>query len=370
MKAYIVFFILSLIMTYFSDIAFKKNKRKLGKLFLLISLFLLCFLAGIRSEYVGRDVHNYLTYIYDDFINGNDFIFECFHSGAKNIEFLFILLVYISSFFKNIHFVFFFIQFTVCAPIYYYAYLNRKSKSITFTIFIFLTTMYCYSLSMMRQSIAISFSLLATYYFMDNQYKKGLMMILIGFLFHRTALVSLIILLICKFIFNKNTNWFYLIFLLMFGCSLFFILPTLLSIIPTKYSMYLSNSYVSSINYFSCIKKMIWFFVIMLILKVIKDKNSDNYKIMIFSLELCLFDIIFYLIGYRIPTVSRICLYFSNILYFILIPEISKYFKHKLMFKFVLCFILLFFWWHMTTGDNGADIYPYKSDIITIFNEE
>lgn len=368
MKAYIITIILSTFFAFLAETSFKKNNKKLALFFLIISGIIPCFIAGIRNEYVGRDIHNYLSYLYDCSINKSNIVHVY---NATHIEPLFIILVYLTSLFKNINIVFFFIQVAITLPIYYYAYLNRKDISITFIVFIYFMSMYCYSLSMMRQSIAISLCLLSTYYYTNKNYKKGIFLNLIAFLFHRTAILGAVIYILSKNIFNENSiskNNLKLFLFIVISLLAIILSPKLISLLPSKYSRYLSSSYTSSVNILSIIKKIIWIFPMLLCIRDTVNRNNNDYKYIKFSFYLCIFDVLTYLIGIVAPSVSRISLYFSDILYFTLIPRISENIKPAVFINTILCSLLILFWWKTTTAPDEADVYPYKSDIVTILN--
>ncbi|WP_172993961.1 EpsG family protein, partial [Lactobacillus helveticus] len=68
----------------------------------------------------------------------------------------------------SIRVTFFIIEFLIVTPIYIVLYLNRKNGSMAIGITLFLFLFYNFSLSGMRQSIAMSLFLLATYFLLNG----------------------------------------------------------------------------------------------------------------------------------------------------------------------------------------------------------
>ena len=374
MKAYILTFILCTLFCYISDLFFSKKNHLMTKISMVISIFILCLLAALRSEYVGRDVHNYLTMLFRDFSNGISLIDELKSVRARGIEPLFMLLVLLTSKFHNLHLVFFFVELAVDMPIFILAYQLKMKNNIyiTLTVFLFLMTMYAYSFSMMRQSIAIAIGMLALFYYTQSRKKTSLALLVVAFLFHRTAVIIILLLFTYGYILktkNDKQLYLYVFITIVLGAFIGLLLPNLVSFLPDKYSIYLDPKYRTSFNFISLMKKMVFLLPTTLLISNYKDNNSEEKMMIWFSQFLIVFDIIFYLFGLRVPEISRICLYFSNYYYFILIPILVRRIKPKVLGVSMMIVLLFFMWHHMTTGNNQADIYPYKSDIIQFLNE-
>lgn len=153
MKGYVICILITIFFALLSQKSLKKNKKKTGIFFLIVSLLIPCIIAGVRDSTIGVDVTTYLKGLfYRAQSSGFTILGEYKNSG---IDIGFICVVYLSTLiFKSLNFTFFIVELAVSLPVFIYAYLQRNKKSMTFTILIFLLTMYCNSLSMMRQSIA------------------------------------------------------------------------------------------------------------------------------------------------------------------------------------------------------------------------
>lgn len=372
MKAYILTFLISLFLCFFSDMYFNNKQYRKSKFFLFLAMFTLCLIAAFRDEYVGRDIHNYLTLLFRDFSNGVSLLEEMKSTRASGIEPLFMLLVLFASKFNNLNIVFFFVQLAIVLPVFIFAYKNKKIKNvpITFTIFIFLMSMYAYSFSMMRQSISICICLLSLFYYMNDKKIKSYFLLIIAFLFHRTSVILVSIYLLYNFIFKNKKNRFLYLFITIIMCFIVgLILPKFVSLLPAKYSMYLGSNYETSFNLFSLMKKMFFLILSFFLLKGNMNIESLDYKMILFSIFLVIFDIAFYIFGLQVPEISRLCLYFTNIFYFIFLPILITKVKPRCIGYGSVVLLLFFFWFHMTTGNNEADIYPYRSDLIPFLND-
>lgn len=364
MKAYVICIIITLLLNIFSEVLFKKKLNKLAKLFLIISLLVTCVIAGARNITVGTDVKGYVVRLVNV---ANTYSNILSYIRNANSDFLFAILIYIGNLFKDMNVVLFFIQFAVAAPIYYYAYKERKSCSITLTLLIFFLNMYCLSLSMMRQSIAISLCVLSYYYISNKKYKKGLFINLCACLFHKTAIIFLIIVLLKKYLQTKSKNkdiaWPAIILLMLI------VTPVLDKIIAlTDYSGYLDNEeFFREFSIESILKRV--FFVVLWII-CWSRKNSDEYKDnILFGLIISSVSVYCTILSFFIPGMGRLGYYFFNLNNFLTIKDFPKRFKPKWPVLLILIAIYIFLWWNMTCVPNDlSGVYPYESDIIKYLN--
>lgn len=365
MKAYVIAFLVATVLNLLCEkMYFKKHSKKKFIPFILMgmSIFTLCFVAAVRDLSVGTDIYVYVTRLYNVSLNYSN-VFS--YLKNCNSDLLFALTVYIGALTKNINIVLFLIQFCAVIPIYIYSYKLRYNKSFTLNILIFLLTMYCVSLNLMRQSIAISFCLLSYYYFDSGNKKKSYILLLVAVLFHKTALIFLLAFLINKIVKSNNKDKKLLIFLLIMGMVVAtFSMKYIVSI--SSYSEYLFlDSREFSLG--SIIKRIFWIMLVLIGYRFNREKqNSENYTISLIFLLISLFTT---LTSFAIPGTGRLGFYFTDIAYFLFIFDIPKYFKQKNMI-YLFVFITLFgLWWISTAVPNDSSrVYPYKSDIIDVLN--
>lgn len=360
MKEYVICFIISAIFALLSKYCFRKNNNNLGKIFLILSFLGPCVLAGLRSIMVGTDVTVYVTGLYNSSIQSSN-IFNFL--GNIDIEYGFALLVYLSSKFGDIHFCLFFIELFVVFPICIYIYKCRNEKSIFLSLLIFLLVIYCSSLNLMRQSIAISFVILSTYYFKNEKYFKTFLLFLLSLSFHYTSAVAILIY-IMIYIINKTqkNKLSYLLLITVAICLIPFILDNILALLP-KYSRYLTRENTLSMSdiLMSSIKKIFWI-VLLLITYRSKTNTKNEKKELLLSIMLLISDYSLFLCNIKFSSAGRLGYYFLYYAYFIFIPLISNAFIQKKLVNIFLVIILSLFWINMAATDGQSSVYPYKSD--------
>ena len=365
MKAYIILFICVTILNIINEKYFLKSNRKFFKiLFLGISIWLLCFVAGMRSVTVGTDVNVYVSRLFNISINSSGVINYLKNS---NSDILFALTVYIGSIFKDINHALFLIEFMVAFPIFIYAYKESPKKSFTYLVLIFLLTMYCISLNLMRQSIAMSICILSYHYFNNKEYKKAYILLFVACLFHKTALIFVMVYLI-NYVIN-NSKKYKLIYIL--GIVAGSVLATIFMekiVGLTSYASYIDrSSLIRDFSINSILKKVFWISLACLATIFVKDDKKKNNLVignvlMIISLALTM-------CSFKIPGTGRLGYYFLNMSYFLIIPEIPYAFKEKKVISTVLLGIIIFFWFKMTYVENdSSQVYPYKSEKIEWLN--
>jgi len=376
MKAYILCFIISITFTYIAELKIKKNKKRIGIFFLILALFTICIIAGLRDRTVGIDVSNYPLTIFKLYVEqGYSFIQV---ERVTHIEPLFSIIILISSIFKNFNITLFLIEFCCALPIFIYAYNKREKFSITFLIFIFLTTMYAKSFNLIRQFIAISWIVLSIYYFENKKYKKALFAYIIAILFHYTAVICIVAYFIIYILENyKNRenkrNWMIFIILIAIVFTLLFTvgLNSISKFLPDKYAAYIGSQYnISSFKISSLLKKLLWVVFSASIVCYYRKKDDMVYSEQLVYLMLLFIDIILYFMSLKVGTFGRLGYYFLYIAYFGMIPKIRDIFKQKCFISFVIISLLLVLWYNMTVVNWQADeTYPYSSDVCDFLNE-
>ena len=365
MKAYIFCIIIAGIFAYFSQKQFNKGKSKIGKLLLALSFIIPCLVAGSRTMLVGRDVTIYITETIS-MANAQSNIIDFL--SVINVEYGFGILIYISNIFKNINVTLFFIELVIMIPIYIYILRNRKDKSVAFMVLVFFLTIFCTSLNIMRQFMAISFIILANDYLKTSEIKKCVLCFLLAISFHSSALIAIFILGV-TYIMHRGKNRIVWISVITFCIlSIVVLMKPMLSILPS-YSYFLNREVTQDVLsiVLSIIKKVFWLF---LIIVGYSNKIKDNYKeAMVVAFVLIVYDIAFYTTSLYVSAVGRIGYYFLYVAYFEFLPIISKRFLQKKTVNIIIIAILCLLWYKMTIDDVESWVYPYKSKIITILDE-
>lgn len=178
----------------------KGNKQPGANLFFFFSLFPLIALAAFRGQWVGTDTYTYLGF-WRDFTTssyqGSDLLFS---------EPLFTVLQHATRFLADNTFfeqeVFLgAISLIVCGLTFSAILTNSTYKLMSWTFFILLS-FYTFHFNGARQAIAIALFLYSTKYILNGNQKKYAMIIIVGFLVHKTMLICLPL----YFIFRRELN--------------------------------------------------------------------------------------------------------------------------------------------------------------------
>lgn len=202
---YMSFFVVSFIFCYLSERKYRKRKRQLGNFYAGISVLILCILAAVRSTSVGGDIMVYLLPNFERAITYSSFT-EFYAVASVQMEFLFSLLVYCYAKIGNLSLLFFTIELLILVPLYYVLYKSKERCSITIAYIIYVFLFYNFSFSGMRQSIAMSMMFLAIYHLMNKDYIKLVFWSIIAILFHKGAVVPLVLITLIL-VFEKRKSY-------------------------------------------------------------------------------------------------------------------------------------------------------------------
>ena len=194
MLIYIGGFALSTVLLIISTKKENITKYSLAALALIVP----CLIAGLRDVSVGTDVQVYLRPMYEAAMkaaNYREYLTSSWYHiwldlYVKDYEIGFRALVYlVSKIGRNLATVQFAIQAFTIVPVYLAA--RRNSESLVWiSMLVYYLMFYNTSLNLMRQCIAMAFVLLAVQYLSEEHYLKFFACVMIGFLFHNTALIG------------------------------------------------------------------------------------------------------------------------------------------------------------------------------------
>lgn len=166
-------------------------------IFSAIAIAVPCILSALRDTSVGMDVIMYVTPNFELAQKNRDLsFFQYFDLVSEQVEIFFALLIYLCAKINSIGLLFFLIQFLVIAPMYFALFLLRNSNSISFSYFVYLFLFYNFSLSGMRQSIAMSFLILSFAFFSKKKYISSLVSALLSAQFHNSAYIIMVMFLV------------------------------------------------------------------------------------------------------------------------------------------------------------------------------
>jgi hypothetical protein len=317
-------------------------KRK--SIFLLILSFLILLLyGGFRGENVGTDTPQY----YNHFLYikaGVDLITEPLW------KFLLQSIVYFNG---DFHAVLILSSVITLVPIFFVVY--RISPYPVLSIFLYVALYYYfYSFNIIRQSIALSFSLLSICYFFEKKRLLFILAALTAIMFHYSSIIVVIGLLIYRYV--KKISWTQEMLIL--GGS-FFVGMFVNTYFQSLFQTYFYSNYESTkeLSFFGNLLLLLGlntlFFIIQ---KVVNIKNEWYYMFFYF--------IILSNLLIRIPFGNRFTMYYgvTMIIFFPMLINNNKLpFKHKGLI-FALIVLYAFFTLFVSWGNGG--ILPYSNILL------
>ena len=376
---YLIAFMSTIGMTFIAENLFANTNKKKNASYILamafsgLALLIPCTLAAMRDISVGNDVMGYVYPNYIVAIKSSSFG-EFLLLEYPKTEILFSVLLYWGGKLKNIGYIFFAIELLILLPLYYVLYKRRKEASMTLGMMIYLFLFYNFGLSGMRQSIAMSFIMLAYYYFSINERFRAIFWCIVAILFHTVALLVIPIYLFSLWIYQKpirkRKKWYMAIATVFVLIFLFYrqiagILARIVGIISGRYSYYISRylqeySGVTLGNIHStdllCKSALILFFAVVF---KCAHKYDDKAKYMVYLMLIGRYFVVFNAVFYESLRIA----YFFDYFLIVFIPCMMNCVKRGLLNKivfFVGLFIPVFLYWFyfiMKIGGYVTNIY-------------
>lgn len=325
---YIILLLLVILITLFCEI-FDINTKN-NKLYLLSVIVILTLFLGFRGPTVGLDMGNYHKF----FIQAKEstFSFLCSHYDFElGFKILTKLMTFIFFDFR-----FYILIISIISMIGIYNFIKNYSKNYFASIYLFITFNYfIYYTCTLRQCLAISILLLSFAFLKEQKLFKYVITVLIASLFHKTALVFLLLPLF-KFVrITPKRVIYYISF-----CIILFAVknPIIKFLTATIYDQYLNYRNTSGSGYAMIILITVLIIGICVIDKPIDMNKSEN-KYLVGMLLLAL---PFQVLSTTQGLIARIVLYFNYSL-IALIPNKLEIFNIKYINKlYILFYISLF----------------------------
>lgn len=177
------------------------NQKNIFYFFFSLFLIIPTTIEGLRDLTVGKDllIYGYKYYDYASYSPNLAYLLSIW----RTTEYGYISLNYICS--KIYNNIYFFLIINAFIKILLVGITAIKLKN-RFVGTLFVTTymlfFYWYGFSLMRQNLALCFGFISMFYFFEKKYKKYLILLLVAYSFHNSAIL-LIILPINSYIYNK-----------------------------------------------------------------------------------------------------------------------------------------------------------------------
>lgn len=345
--------------------AFLYSQKISNKTFLSLSFFLMALILGLRGENVGEDTAHYID-IFERvnhiswktlFTSGTDIVYETIWNVDRSMEVGYLLLNKIVRIFTaNAQWLLIIIAFATC---YLMAkFVSDNCKNVFFPTYIILCeSFYMQSFNLARQTLAISIGLQAYTILKENSNHstiKAVVMIIIAFLFHKSAIVLL--LLIPLWLIKDNRKW--MKYIIMGSVLTPFFLTTvskLILIVVPRYAGYFENNYWEA-NIGGII--ILWIIELFMIVYIFgKYKNSDGKEIFV-AMACTVLYISLELVGLKFTVFTRITLYFRSFLIF-LFPYFAKYLRPNSRFVYRIGLIGLLSIFFLRYASTPARMYYF-----------
>ena len=228
-----------------------KDKKKT---FVCLAFLSTVLLQSLRAEYVGGDMVQYLRgYELSAQRGWLDPVF--------NFELIFRILIHTLAVFHVPRQGFIAIMSVLCqAPVFYFFY--RRAKNPCLSILIYFTFgLFTFSFSGIRQMIAIGLFLLAVLQAEDEQWLKFTALILLAAMFHKSALIGIVVWPLSKI---KVKN--HIVHFLMLGAFIveIFMAPAIIQVAATLFGSYNTIQFTGAYACF-LLYALIWFMSSLLI---------------------------------------------------------------------------------------------------------
>lgn len=377
-------YLFTFVFSCLSLFVFEKTTGKIKYLFLFIGIFLPSLLAGCRADIIGTDVRNYVEPIqiyasgmkrFNEFINGNIVLLsgDAFSRIEKGyVTFVFLISRINKSLFLNLFTTqFLIIGLMVGGLLRIQKYINI---SVSFSMYVYYMLFFNISLNLVRQSIAMAIIFFAFPFLLEDKWIYFLISIFIATLFHRTAIISFIILvlyicLVRKFKIRKlkfgtkNINikgrpLISVIIILSVAIILIIsssALNSILSILNlSNFGLLYSNGFGS----FSLNQVLIRFPFLLLLIFCWKKMESNNLKY--FYLVLTVIDTLFAQMSGGSSIILRIS-YYLSIFYVYAVPNEIEVFSARSRFVLQMIFLIgcTAYWYYMFVVNNYNETIPF-----------
>ena len=327
------------------------SKKISKKFFLIFSFFFMALVLGFRGQNVGEDTAHYIDVFEKTnyiswktlFTSGTDVVYETIWNVDRSMEVGYLLLnKCIRIFTSNAQVLLIVVAFATCHLMAKFVYDNCRKVFLP-TYIVLCESLYMQSFNLARQTLAIAIGLQA-YTLLKERSRhsiiKAIIVIFVAFLFHKSALVLL--LLIPLYLVKDDRKG--MKYIIIGSIAMPFFVTTiskLIFIIIPRYAGYFENNYWE-VNAGGVI--LLWIIELFMVLHIFKKyKNSDGKEIFIATACIA-FYISLELVGLKFTVFTRITLYFRTFLIF-LFPYFSRYLrpKSRLMYRIGLIGLLSIF---------------------------
>lgn len=336
-------------------ISISTNQRQYEKVGYWICIIFLMFIAGFRDSTIGNDTHKYL----EIFESINLYINSRYEIGFIYLN---LLISHICQWPQIVLIV------TSIFILYSYGrFIWKYSKYPWLSLFLlFSYNFFPFALSGIRESIALAIILFSYDYLLNKSHVKFIILVLIAFTFHFTAIIFLLGILIRRLKLNLKT----VLCIVLGGIICLVCFTGLLSIVilyNESYQSYVDNGVYFGETRMASIIDLIFLITVFVFCVSSKSRkiekrifSGNNYDLM---LLMNLIAITIYLVSLKFNLLSRLGLYYS-IFIIITLPNAIAY-KNLLSKQIWIVIVGLMFYLYfliiLILRPEWNQIYPYRS---------
>lgn len=325
------------------------------KVYFVSSFLILVVLSAFRSLNIGNDSLDYaLSY---SRIGEYPGVLD----NPSRFEIGYIIFNKVLYYFNTDPFILFFISSAfVTGTIFWFV--SRYSKSLWMSIFLFLNLrIYYFTLSGIRQSIALSIVLISFYFLEKNKKISFILLVLLASTFHTSAILFIIVYPLSKIKFTKKIMVVYLLISLVLYMTFNTFINFVFSIFP-QYTIYSGSDYFENTQLASVLDSLI-ILMLLLVGAFIFWKSSKGHYLFNIMLHIISIATVITLVSINASIIKRAAFYFFtfSIVYVPLFLNEIKQKQNKLLLTYLL--MGLFFAYNLIIlyyRPEWQHVYPYE----------
>lgn len=377
MSIYFFTFALSALLCMMGEYYSKVNKNRISRVFFILSVLVVSVLAGVRDLEIGTDIWTYGEYSFIAARKSSNLFYYLKENAVLDPVYN-VLTFLVSRFTDNSHWLYFFIG------VFIYSFtmlgiLNYKDRiSITLAWLCFLFLYYGDTFNAMRQFMGVALAFYGMKYAFEGHYKKYLIVTVLAFLSHDTAIISFAIfavLLVLKKS-NKMGTKLLIVMVVMACCFLYSYITGFLirfGLIDAKYSRYMSSGLSLDLN--PLILRLPFFLCILLYYNSFcNGERNGSLRKLSYSYEgdflviMLILDMIISQMRSMVPALYRLSYLFGMyriVAYSRVATAVKK--DNRIIIRTVFIVYLVVLWIYQNVLQGNNDIYPFTSKLLGIY---
>lgn len=326
------------------------TRQRMVNVIVISGVFLALFMVSALRLNVGNDYAKYVEFMHLVYSRA----YVPTEAGFNAVTYA----IYYLCGFEN--YILVFAVFAFATLFFFFKALWQQSEWFFFSFMMFMLLGYYFqSISTVRYYLALGMALYSVKFVCKKDWPRFLLVILIGCLFHKSILVTLLLYPIASI---KWKKWMVGIGAIL-CVSCLFLQDLYLKIVVFLYPSYENTEYLTGGTSIVNIGRCIVIFALSLYL--FKDMGIKDNKVYRFYFNCNVLALALYLFGSFLPIISRIG-YYLTVTHILFVPamilNLSDYKKKRLLTAAVVVGCLLYFALYMRgAGNDGVRILPYQT---------